>query len=164
MLHVPVAHIPQVTMISPVHGIDKIVLTLLNKGKDTLYIMLPHNEHRHFARVAFDAKATFTDNESGQQWSTQVIDICLKGALFKRPDQWEGACGDQLTLLVLLSDDVRIRMEVTVAHVENDHIGCNCEHIDLDSITNLRRLIELNLANEKLLDRELHELIATSPD
>lgn len=126
--------------------------------------MLPHNQHRHFARVAFDAKATFTDNDSGQQWSTQVIDICLKGALLKQPALWEGACGDQLTLLVLLSDDVSIRMEVIVAHVENDRIGFNCEHIDLDSITNLRRLIELNLADEKLLDRELHELIATSPD
>ncbi len=34
-----------------------------------------------------------------------------------------------------------------------------CEHIDIDSITHLKRLIELNLGDEALLHRELAHLI-----
>ncbi|VAX04921.1 hypothetical protein MNBD_GAMMA20-584, partial [hydrothermal vent metagenome] len=43
-------------------------------------------------------------------------------------------------------------------HSENDHIGFRCEHIDLESISHLRRLVELNLGDAKLLDRELSAL------
>ena len=43
-------------------------------------------------------------------------------------------------------------------HIEDDHTGYRCEHIDLDSISHLRRLVELNLGDPDILDRELSEL------
>ena len=54
--------------------------------------------------------------------------------------------------------DASIRMDVTVAHVEDQHIGFRCEHIDLDSITHLRRLVELNVGDIDILNRELSAL------
>jgi hypothetical protein len=49
-------------------------------------------------------------------------------------------------------------MDVSVAHVEDQHIGFRCEHIDLDSITHLRRLVELNVGDTDILYRELSAL------
>ena len=50
-------------------------------------------------------------------------------------------------------------MEVSVAHIEESRIGFYCQHIDIDSISHLHRLVELNLGNEKLLEREMSEML-----
>lgn len=49
-------------------------------------------------------------------------------------------------------------MDGTVVHCEDGHLGFRCDHIDLDSISHLKRLVELNLSDEALLERELSEL------
>ncbi len=41
---------------------------------------------------------------------------------------------------------------------ENGELGLRCEDIDVDSITCLRRLVELNLGEPELLERELSAL------
>jgi hypothetical protein len=40
-----------------------------------------------------------------------------------------------------------------------DHLGFVCKHIELDSVTHLRRLIELNIADHDELERELGALM-----
>ena len=52
-----------------------------------------------------------------------------------------------------------MKLEVIEVHEENNHIGFKTEYMDIDTATNLRRLVELNLGNESLLDRELSELV-----
>jgi hypothetical protein len=49
-------------------------------------------------------------------------------------------------------------MDVVIAHQQNDELGVRCVDIDLDSITHLRRLVELNLGETELLERELSAL------
>jgi hypothetical protein len=46
-------------------------------------------------------------------------------------------------------------MSVSVSHVIGNEVGFKCEHIDLDSISALRRLVELNLGDSHLLERDL---------
>jgi hypothetical protein len=113
-------------------------------------------EHRVFSRINFDAKTVISNSE--QQWETTLLDISLKGALVEKPVSWDAPLGAEFTLNIALSDDTVICMETTVAHVENDHIGFHCHHIDLDSITHLRRIVELNTGDETLLHRELFAL------
>lgn len=118
-------------------------------------------DKRHFTRVFFDAPVTVSNDQS--RWVTSIIDLSLKGALLIVPEQWHGKVGDNFTLdIILNSDGTEIQMQTSVAHVEGKHIGLKCEHIDIDSITHLRRLIELNMGGVALLNRELSEL--TSPD
>ena len=50
-------------------------------------------------------------------------------------------------------------MEGVVAHSARGLIGIACRSIDLDSITVLRRLIELNLGDAALLERDLQALV-----
>ena len=49
-----------------------------------------------------------------------------------------------------------------LAHVEGDHAGVLCRSIDLESITHLRRLIEVNLGDPAASERELKALIAAA--
>ena len=51
-----------------------------------------------------------------------------------------------------------IDIEGEVAHVEGSRIGLQCLVLDLESASTLRRLVELNLADPELLERNLAEL------
>jgi hypothetical protein len=112
---------------------------------------------RHFTRVLFDAPVTLSNDDT--RWVTSVIDLSLKGALVKMPEQCHCQVGDPVILDIILNPDgTEIQMQASIAHKENDHIGLKCDHIDIDSITHLRRLIELNMGDMEMLNRELHEL------
>lgn len=122
------------------------------------------NERRRFSRIGFDADVQLVDARGS--WHGQLIDLSLKGALVTAPADWAGQPGEHYLLeLALGSDEERtIRMEVSVSHAEKGHIGFRCEHIDLDSIGHLRRLVELNLGDPELLDRELSALAGPEKD
>ena len=114
-------------------------------------------DHRLFTRIPFDATLHITS--SNGDWECQLIDISLKGLLADKPDGWTGDIEDPFMIeLELNGSDASIRMDVVVAHIELDHIGFRCEHIDLESITHLRRLVELNVGNTDILNRELSAL------
>jgi hypothetical protein len=119
-------------------------------------------ERRHFVRVSFDAPAllaTATDT-----FSVHVLDLSLKGALITVPAHVQLRAGMlcQLTL-VLAETGNHIAMSTEVAHVEGLHTGLLCRGIDLDSVTHLRRLIELQLGDPALLERDLAELMHMAP-
>lgn len=117
-------------------------------------------ERRHFARVAFDAPAQLTTTED--RLPVKLLDISLKGALLQLPRPGAVAIGTPCLLKVELDgEDSRITMAVEVAHVDGDHAGLLCRSIDIESITHLRRLIEVNLGEASLLERELKALIAS---
>ncbi len=112
---------------------------------------------RRFKRIAFDAK---TELSQGQFiWPVKLIDLSLKGLLIERPEPWLGDREQDFFVDIHLSDDVDIEMDVHLAHEENGQLGFVCRHISLESIQRLRRLIELNLADEAELERELGALI-----
>lgn len=115
------------------------------------------DERRNFHRVIFDAPVTLTQGD--QQWQTQLVDISLKGALVSKPEGFAGE-GDEEVLVEIKFEgsDKIVGMQSTVAHVEGEHMGFNCHHIDMGSITFLRRLIELNLGDANLLERDFQAL------
>lgn len=114
------------------------------------------NEKRVFSRIPFDAQVLIR-GEHGE-WKSTLLDISLQGALLHLPEDWVAAVGTPFELEITLAPDAVIFMESVVAHIEKDHIGFRCEHIDLDSITHLRRIVELNTGDEALLNRELSAL------
>lgn len=117
-------------------------------------------EKRHFKRFPMDGTAAlFCD---GERWDSRLVDISFKGALIVAPTGWDAdsAAGCQLELR--LDGEIVITMEGSVVHCENGHLGFHCDHISLESISHLRRLVELNLGEEVLLERELGELASGS--
>ncbi len=88
-------------------------------------------------------------------------DLSLKGALLRLPRADAVAVGDPCLLNIsLMQMEVGIAMAGEVAHVEGEHVGLLCRSIDIESITHLRRLLEINLGDAALLERELKALIS----
>jgi len=114
-------------------------------------------ERRRFSRIPFEAAVRLT-HPSGN-WSGKLVDISLKGILITRPQNWFQP-GDESFLIEIHppGDAFSIRMEMRMAHERGQMIGFECKHIDLDSVSHLRRLVELNLGSDAILQREFGEL------
>jgi len=117
------------------------------------------DERRLFSRIPFEISA-FLFADQGAPISVDVLDISLQGLLIHKPDDWTADLGESFKAeMTLTSSNVQLKMALSVAHISDDHIGFHCDSIDLESISHLKRLVELNLADNELLERELHALI-----
>ena len=125
--------------------------------------MSSSDEQRHFTRIPFNASAIVINSRTSHKTMAELIDISFKGVLIQQPDDWEGCVGEHYTVhLQLAGNEIEINLAVTEVHSENNHVGFKTEHMDIESATNLRRLVELNLGDESLLERELTELVHTA--
>ncbi len=115
------------------------------------------DDRRRFRRVWFDAPVSIEG--SGSSVRTTLVDISLNGVLLVRPEDWAGRTGDSVRLNIRLGDShTNIQMKVQIAHQGPETIGLQCEEIDLESVSHLKRLVELNLGDQHLLERELAAL------
>jgi len=122
-------------------------------------VTTPATEQRRFHRIEFDAACEVQWQE--QIWQAQVLDISLKGVLLQRPPEWTVPVGESCEVTVFLNGtEAGIVMAVILRHVEDQHLGFQVQYIDLDSATHLRRLVELNLGDPALLEREFENLLA----
>ncbi|MEQ1531743.1 MAG: PilZ domain-containing protein [Methylococcales bacterium] len=119
-----------------------------------------HNhENRRFHRISFKAGAQLSCAE--QTWPCEIHDLSLNGCLLYFASSWDATLDNIYTLTLQLSEEVHISMEVRVSHVIDNYVGFKCVHIDFDSISELRRLVELNLGDSSLLERDLQALSAS---
>lgn len=118
-----------------------------------------NDERRHYSRIAFHAPAQLIFPDS--TLDSVVLDLSLKGGLVRLPADASIQEGASCTLSIKLNEmDDQISMQTRIAHIEGRYAGLLCQTIDLDSVTHLRRLVELNLGDPNLLERELSALIA----
>ena len=116
------------------------------------------NERRKFSRILFDAHVELAQGEF--HWRASLLDISLKGLLLQQTLPAEVIHDQPILVKILLSDNTSIAMSVTVAHQHHSQTGLVCTSIDIDSVSHLRRLIELNLGDALAAERELSELIS----
>ncbi len=117
------------------------------------------SDRRRFRRIAFDAKTELRQN--GREWPVQLVDLSLKGLLVQRPEDWKGNKALPFDVDIRLDAKAHIKMQVRLNHEDHGQLGFACQHIDLDSISYLRRFVELNLGDEEELHRELAALLET---
>lgn len=115
-------------------------------------------QRRHFSRVLFNARATLSADAHSH--ACEVLDLSLKGALVRvaASEHWTPDLDCVLELDLDNERQAVIRMETKVSHRDGNVIGLHCVAIDLDSITHLRRLVELNVGDESTLQRDLSSL------
>ncbi len=112
---------------------------------------------RQFTRILFSIQATLEVEEDS--YSVSIHDISLNGALITTPTSETSLVGKLGLLSFMLGEDAEpVEMHIAVVHEEDDETGLRCNAIDIDSITQLRRLVELNLGDESQLNRELSQL------
>lgn len=114
-------------------------------------------DRRHFVRVVFDAEAHLITTEA--RLAAKVLDLSLRGALLELESDPAFETGEPC-LFSLRLGDATVKMSGDVAHVKGRQIGLHCRSIDLESISHLRRLVEMNLGGGPLLERELKALLA----
>ena len=114
-------------------------------------------EKRRFSRIFFATDATLTFSD--RILSTKLHDLSFKGALISCDEDITNHKGNNCALSFSLEgSDVSISASGHIAHVENSAIGIEFSKMGIESISHLRRLIELNLGDEDLLNRELDSL------
>jgi len=116
---------------------------------------------RTFTRILFSIEAKLTINEI--DYPVTLHDISLSGALIKcAVDKSAFKNKKGLLHFSLDGENAKVSMQVTIMHEKsldnNAEIGLQCNAIDLDSISLLRRLIELNLGDNEQLNKELSQL------
>lgn len=119
------------------------------------------DDQRKFTRITFAAKASLICAD--ERWKVELIDISLHGVLIQCVCLETLMTGSAVTVLVdLAGEENSIEMHGKVTYIHADHVGVVCEHMDVDSISELRRIVELNLGDDKLLQREISALVDSS--
>lgn len=116
------------------------------------------DDRRQFWRAAFHSPVQISSAAGTVEG--ELIDLSLKGALVEL-DAPLLEVGHRCKIHLALSPEAAINMAGVVNHVQGCKVGLRCEHTDLDSITHLRRLVELNAGDPDLLDRELSALLGS---
>lgn len=114
-------------------------------------------ERRRFRRIDFDARVEIAQH--GHYWQAQLLDVSLKGVLLSKLGPYRINDSAPVLVKIILSDQTSIAMSTHPVHQTLDQLHLACDSIDLDSISHLRRLIELNTGDPRAAERELSELM-----
>lgn len=116
-------------------------------------------DRRHFSRILFDAWAELCQGDT--VWHTAVVDLSLNGLLVREPADWTIDETQPLRAAISLEETAAIHMTIRQRWRGEGLLGFSCMQIDVESVGNLRRLVELNLGDAELLERELGVLGTT---
>ena len=119
--------------------------------------MSEHDERRRFLRIDFDAPNEL--RQGLKRWPVKLLDLSLKGLLIERPEPWDADLTQDFDAIIHLDPKNHVSMQVELRHEEPTRLGFVCLYIDIDSMTHLHRLVELNVADGTEMMRELRELI-----
>ncbi len=114
-------------------------------------------ERRKFSRIIYKTPATITQNNV--IWHTYLLDLSLKGALLATPKKWKQGNNKKFVVHFQLNkSEIYIELVLKLKQENLEHLRFEIDQIDINSASHLKRLIELNLGNEAVLQRELREL------
>jgi hypothetical protein len=116
----------------------------------------PSIDRRQFKRLAFISNLQlFSGTEF---WTSEAIDISLKGILFTKPDTWTGKIDETYRLFISIPNSPGISMSIEIAHVDDTKIGAKWKKIDVGSFSRLKRLLELNTIDSYRINKEISYL------
>ncbi len=108
---------------------------------------------RRYQRVPFQAETVV--KTSANSWNCNLLNIALRGALLGNKDlELELGTLCQITI-TLPASDIVMAFDAELTHREEDHFGFKFVHVDLQSLTHLRKLIELNTGDADSVRDEL---------
>lgn len=114
-------------------------------------------ERRLFHRVLFEAQANLY--LASHTWTVALLDLSLRGALLNCPENFEHDPMQLYSLHYQLSgSDIKIVMLGSLHPYSSNNFGFSTHHMDIDSATELRRLISLNTFDAELLNRDLSQM------
>lgn len=118
-------------------------------------------ERRRFLRIQFDGVTELILNKHKHR--VELLDLSLKGALINSASALPCQPGEQFQMHIHLTDNAQtLSFRASLMRIIDNNYGLRFDTIDLDTLTHLRRIMELNLGDENLLERELDHLFPLS--
>lgn len=116
-------------------------------------------ENRRSHRIQFDCLVKFEAAEC--RHVCELVDISLQGALIAACSGATPKAGTPCRIIINLDDENehQIIMDGRVAHKMENRVGIHCDAIDVDSMAHLRKLMEYNLGDVELVNRDFNELV-----
>ncbi|EGU37602.1 hypothetical protein VII00023_03718 [Vibrio ichthyoenteri ATCC 700023] len=114
-------------------------------------------ERRRFSRIVYQALAVVTQGQN--QVESIVKDLSLHGLLLACPDHTSLDSLTPISVQFQLTDsDITIQLQGKIVGVVQNLIRVTIEHIDIESIGHIKRMVELNVGDDELLHREIEHL------
>lgn len=118
----------------------------------------PNINRRRFVRVHFNASCNINHEE--QNWKTELLDISFRGLLINSEEPLPLKQDDHVMVSIHLSgSDIVLNIPAHLSRIHLPFYGFTVESMDLETLSHLRRLVELNLGDSSLFDRELEQLV-----
>lgn len=109
---------------------------------------------RRFRRIPFEAEVLIAVGD--RTWSCRLVDLALKGALLESPAALSLAQGTVANLsLPLPGSEIVLDFDAELIHREGNRLGFKFLHENLETLTHLRTLLELNTGDPEGVRSEL---------
>jgi len=109
-------------------------------------------DRRTFRRVTFEAHSQL--DSGGDSYSCELLDISLRGALLRCENEIPISETAQLRIY-LPSTEITLTFDVELVHSKDSYYGYRFLGSDIESISHLRRLLELNSKDNEGIEGEI---------
>ena len=120
------------------------------------------SERRRFSRINFQGQCSliFDKKKEHHDFDASLLDISLNGALISINPLIVDLEEEKIQLhLTLNGSDIELLLNGFVCHQQEKLLGLQFTKLSLNTISHLKRLIELNLGDKDSMDREFAQLI-----
>ena len=114
-------------------------------------------ERRRFSRILYQAPAELRQGDN--KFSSSIKDLSLHGLLLTSAKDNPLDINQQVDVFFHIPEsDIVISLTAKIVDITPEIMRTSILHIDIDSISHLKRLVELNVGDEALLHREMEQL------
>ncbi len=100
-------------------------------------------KERQFSRIKFSSDSII--KFSGMTFEVHLKNLSLKGALLEHQSDSIFKMGSKCELIISLSaSEIKLTFEAEILHLHEKEIGLKFLGMDIDTMTHLRRLIDMN--------------------
>ena len=111
-------------------------------------------DQRHYQRIPFCTKVDLLLED--RQLTCDLVDLALRGVLIKASETISLPIGKRAHIRINLSEsDLNLTFGGELIHRKDNLYGFLFVDADDESLTHLRRLLELNLGDDEEVEREL---------
>ncbi|MCK4509158.1 MAG: PilZ domain-containing protein [Desulfuromonadales bacterium] len=110
--------------------------------------------NRHFRRIPFEAEVTL--NSGQETWAGELLDVAMKGAMVGTDAPLPISLGTECELCISLpGTPISLEFQAELVHTEESRYGFKFISENLETLTHLRKLIELNTGDAEATRSEL---------
>jgi len=120
------------------------------------------SERRQFSRIHFQSACSLSFNNVivKPDLIASLVDISFAGALLSISPLASSSIGELVQIqLALEGSDIQLFLNGSVCHQQQQLLGIQFTTIDIETMTHLKRLIELNSGDSGSMHREFAQLI-----